>query len=93
MGSFFRRLVTTDETCVKNILHLILNSNLLIVCYCIFRKVRNQLLDFLPAFVDNREPVCGVDLGLIEPRDYPANYMVDEKFPVIDAETNVSRTE
>ncbi|CAF1530384.1 unnamed protein product, partial [Didymodactylos carnosus] len=44
-------------------------------------------------FVADREPPCGVNLGFVEPLDYPATYMVDERYPVIDQETNETRLE
>ncbi|CAF1314555.1 unnamed protein product [Adineta ricciae] len=40
-----------------------------------------------------REHPCRADLGHIKPRKYPAKYSVDDKFPVVDLETNVTRTE
>jgi hypothetical protein len=58
-----------------------------------FRKVNGKYLNFVPAFVAIREPPCGENLGSTEPVDYPAAYIVDEKFPVIDPESNTTRLE
>ena len=58
-----------------------------------FSKVQNKVLNFIPAFAGTREPPCGVNLGHIEPLNYPANYLVDEQFPIIDPETNETRLE
>ncbi|CAF1538415.1 unnamed protein product, partial [Didymodactylos carnosus] len=56
-------------------------------------KVNKKFLHFIPALVADREPPCGVNLGSVEPMDYPATYMVDERYPVIDQETNETRLE
>lgn len=57
------------------------------------RRANKQLINFIPAFVDIREPPYRTDLGVIEPLNYPANYSVDEKFPIFDAETNATHVE
>lgn len=59
----------------------------------ICRKVNKKYLDFLPAFVTTSEARCDVNLGSDEPVDYPADYMVDDRFPVIDIETNITHLE
>ncbi len=55
--------------------------------------VNKKYVNFLPAFVTTREVRCDVNLGHVEPLDYPANYMTDDRFPVIDIETNVTHLE
>jgi hypothetical protein len=59
----------------------------------IYRMVNKKYVNFLPAFVTTREIRCDVNLGHVEPLDYPANYMIDDRFPVIDIETNVTHLE
>ncbi|UJR13093.1 hypothetical protein I4U23_000117 [Adineta vaga] len=56
-------------------------------------KVFQKLIDFIPAFVTVREPACRTDLGIIEPLDNPANYSIDDKFPVLDLESNTTIVE
>ena len=58
-----------------------------------FRRVDGQFINYIPAFINTREAPCRTDLGSIEPLNYPANYSMDEKFPIIDLETNTTRTE
>ncbi|CAF0932936.1 unnamed protein product [Didymodactylos carnosus] len=53
------------------------------------RKVIGQYLNFIPAFVIDRAALCGESLGPVEPLDYPAQYIVDDRFPVTDAAINV----
>jgi hypothetical protein len=50
-------------------------------------------LNFIPTFSTASERACRADLGPVEPLNYPANYSYDEKFPVVDVERNVTRTE
>jgi len=52
-----------------------------------------KILNFIPLFVDNHEAPCGENLGTLEPLDYPANYMMDERKEVIDLENNVTHSE
>ncbi len=56
-------------------------------------KVDQQFLNFIPAFITVGESACRTSLGLVKPLDYPANYSYDDKLPVVDVETNVSRIE
>ncbi|CAF4478433.1 unnamed protein product, partial [Didymodactylos carnosus] len=55
--------------------------------------VKGQYLNFIPAFGTDRAALCGESLGPVEPLDYPAQYIVDDRLPVIDAGTNVVRLE
>ena len=59
----------------------------LILTY-IQRKAKNKYLNFIPTFANLHESICGSNLGSSEPLNYPASYLVDEHYPVIDAETN-----
>ncbi|UJR24212.1 hypothetical protein I4U23_027179 [Adineta vaga] len=48
-------------------------------------------MNFIPNFASTREHQCRIDLGRFKPRKYPAEYSVDDRFPVVDVETNVTR--
>jgi len=56
-------------------------------------RVVEQVKLYQTEFASFIESPCGVNLGTIEPLDYPANYMIDERSPIIDLETNTSRSE
>ncbi|CAF1032593.1 unnamed protein product, partial [Didymodactylos carnosus] len=56
-------------------------------------KVKEQYLSFISAFGTDRTALCSESLGPVEPLDYPAQYIVDDRFPVIDAGINVVRLE
>ena len=58
-----------------------------------YREDRKKWLNILPEFATISESKCGESLGSIEPVDYPADYMVDEYFPVTNIETNVTHIE
>ena len=55
--------------------------------------MNNEYQKFIPSFREERAAVCGESIGPIEPLDYPANYMIDDQFPVTDAETGAVRLE
>ncbi|UJR12829.1 hypothetical protein I4U23_017003 [Adineta vaga] len=48
-------------------------------------------MNFIQNFASTREHQCRIDLGRFKPRKYPAEYSVDDRFPVVDVETNVTR--
>ena len=56
-------------------------------------RANEEYLNFIPSFASTREHPCRADLGRVKPRKYPAAYSVDEKFPVVDIDTNVTHTQ
>ena len=56
-------------------------------------ETEKKFLNFIPLFSTTYETKCGVNLGTIEPLDYPANYIIDERSTIIDVENNITRLE
>ncbi|CAF1253385.1 unnamed protein product, partial [Didymodactylos carnosus] len=67
--------------------------NLFILEYNRCLNTEKKFLNFIPDFATIREPPCGVNLGTIEPINYPANYMIDTRSSVNNMEINVTRKE
>jgi hypothetical protein len=57
------------------------------------RKRHGYYLNTLPAFTENRTVPCNENLGSKKPSNYPAEYWVDDIFPVYDIHTNTKTIE
>lgn len=64
-----------------------------VMLFSTFRKLNGLYPNYLTAFVEDRETICGENLGSIEPKGYPAEYWRDDSFPVRDLEKDQERTE
>ena len=56
-------------------------------------EIEKKFLNFIPLFSTAHETKCRVNPGTIEPLDYPANYIIDERSTIIDVENNITRLE
>ncbi|CAF1360511.1 unnamed protein product [Didymodactylos carnosus] len=87
--SFFQLLLLIKVAVPKTSVLFDFRYNLFILEYNRYLNPEKKFLNFIPDFVTIREPPCDVNLGTIEPINYPANYMIDERSPVIDVEINI----
>ncbi|CAF4028148.1 unnamed protein product, partial [Adineta steineri] len=62
-------------------------------CTCVVCPKRTCEQINVDITLPDREHACRKSLGRRKPRNYPAEYSLDNKFPVVDVETNVKRTE
>ena len=57
------------------------------------RRINRRYVDYIPLFNNDSVGYCGANLGLVEPIDYPSDYFLDAKFPVVDLEAEVQTVE
>ncbi|CAF4523886.1 unnamed protein product [Rotaria socialis] len=57
------------------------------------RKIDGKFPHYIDSFINDYYSICGNNIGSTEPSNYPAEYIVDNHFPVIDLSTNKKRTE
>jgi hypothetical protein len=57
------------------------------------RKVNGHHPKMIPTFSIDQVAYCGENLGPNEPQNYPAKYILDDHFPVVNIETNVTTSE
>ncbi|CAF4850041.1 unnamed protein product [Rotaria socialis] len=57
------------------------------------RKIDGKFPNYMDSFINDYYSICGSNIGSTEPSNYPAEYIVDNHFPVIDLSTNKKRTE
>ncbi|CAF4153886.1 unnamed protein product, partial [Adineta steineri] len=62
-------------------------------CTCVVCPKRTREHMNADISLPDREHACRVDLGRRKPQKYPAEYSIDDKFPVVNVETNVTRIE